>query len=191
MTVLVGGLITDVLAIRRGEEEGRCTYLALSLNAKDKKASNCHTTLYCCLTTKDEKASGCHKTTLYVLKNSQRFLAMAFRQQRRLSYLNILILVLTFGLHLCSAFPLPRLPSAASRILFRQASDSQCGFEGKAELYGLEIRLGVYLQWGLRSSGELLSRPLCTRTSGDQHHLSVGPFYRFGRHLRSGNGAGC
>jgi len=72
---------------------------------------------------------------------------MALQQQRRLPYTIIVILVLIFAPRLCSTFPLSQLPSATSRILLRRASDSQCGFEGQVELYGLGIRLGVYLQW--------------------------------------------
>jgi hypothetical protein len=42
--------------------------------------------------------------------------------------------------------PLPS-PSVALRLLSRQASTMQCTFTGNADLYGLGIRIGIYLQW--------------------------------------------
>src|SRR4051812_25170410 len=53
---------------------------------------------------------------------------------------------LVFGPRDSFASPLPHFPAAG--MLSYRASPSKCsGFEGNPDLYGLGIRVGVYLQW--------------------------------------------
>jgi hypothetical protein len=59
--------------------------------------------------------------------------------------LNKLVLVVGELAHTINALPTPRLlgpPTLHKHLLV----DSECGFQGNPDLYGLGIRLGIYLQ---------------------------------------------
>lgn len=55
------------------------------------------------------------------------------------------LLVVAIAASFCSASPLPR--AAALQPISRQLSTPQCTFTGNSDLYGLGIRIGIYLQW--------------------------------------------
>lgn len=67
--------------------------------------------------------------------------------------------------HLTSAAAIPlENPRSSHASLIYHRSNQDCGFEGNADLYGLGIRLGVYLQWiSALCAGQLL--PSEVRTS--------------------------
>lgn len=54
-------------------------------------------------------------------------------------------IVLTFfAISVCTAVP---LQSITPQVAPRQLPESQCTLDGNSDLYGLGIRVGVYLQW--------------------------------------------
>jgi hypothetical protein len=57
---------------------------------------------------------------------------------------NLLILILVFGSS-ALGFAIPSLSPAIAEL--HQKRDMTCGFAGNSDLYGLGIRLGVYIQW--------------------------------------------
>jgi hypothetical protein len=57
--------------------------------------------------------------------------------------------VISLGVSICSASPLPHSLTALKpfRLFSRQTADTKCTFTGNSDLYGLGIRIGIYLQW--------------------------------------------
>jgi len=55
------------------------------------------------------------------------------------------LLLIAIAASCCIAAPLPR--HTAWQSVSRQLSSPECVFEGNSDLYGLGIRIGIYLQW--------------------------------------------
>lgn len=111
------------------------------------------------------------------------FDSMAFIRAIGMSRIALIIslFVIALGPSKCSAGPIPH-SSTTSQLLSREVPITTCSFTGNADLYGLVIRIGVYLQWVFWFLGKHLECRLSLRLVSNEHHFPARPLHCTGHH---------